>query len=183
LIDFIEELRLLGPLLSIGIVMIESFVPILPLIAFVSLNVYLHGPVMGYLYSYAGNVIGSVLVFMFFRNIVKGWFDHKIQTHPHIKRVMKWINEHGEGTILLMVCFPFSPSVAINIAAGLSTIPSVIFFIILGVGKAIMMLLMTYVGFSFSEFLEKPWHTGISIAMILVVMYVGKRLEKKYFSK
>ena len=42
----------LGPFVPILLAMVESFVPPLPLIAIVALNVAAHGPIMGFLFSW-----------------------------------------------------------------------------------------------------------------------------------
>ena len=72
-VEFWEQLfysfQILGPLVPMLIAMVEAFIPALPLIAIVTLNVAAHGPVLGFVYSWVGSVIGSILFFALCRKL------------------------------------------------------------------------------------------------------------------
>ena len=58
--NLLDSFEGLGPLVPVLLAMVESFVPPLPLIAIVALNVAAHGPVMGFLYSWCGVVVAGL---------------------------------------------------------------------------------------------------------------------------
>ncbi len=45
-----------------------------------------------------------------------------LHRHPTIRRMMHWIERRGFGPLFLLLCFPFTPSAAVNVVAGLSGI-------------------------------------------------------------
>jgi uncharacterized membrane protein YdjX (TVP38/TMEM64 family) len=61
-VEFWEQLflsfQILGPLVPMLIAMVEAFIPALPLIAIVTLNVAAHGAILGFVYSWVGSVFG-----------------------------------------------------------------------------------------------------------------------------
>ena len=72
-VEFWEKLfhsfRILGPLAPILLAMVEAFIPALPLIAIVTLNVAAHGGILGFVYSWLGSVGGSILFFLVCRKL------------------------------------------------------------------------------------------------------------------
>lgn len=52
-----DSLRLCGPAVPILMACVESFIPALPLVAIVALNVAAYGSVLGFFYSWIGSVL------------------------------------------------------------------------------------------------------------------------------
>ena len=75
----------LGPLVPILLAMVESFFPPLPLIAIVALNVAAHGGLLGFLYSWAGVALGGIIMFLFWRRLVKRFFWKVASRSPKLK--------------------------------------------------------------------------------------------------
>ena len=66
-INLFNQYQELGILIPFLLAMMESFIPALPLIAIVTINISAHGFLIGFSTSFLGNIIGSLLVFTFFR--------------------------------------------------------------------------------------------------------------------
>lgn len=64
----------LGPIAPVILAMVESFFPPLPLIAIVALNVAAHGGLLGFVYSWAGVMLGGTVMFLLWRRVVKRFF-------------------------------------------------------------------------------------------------------------
>ena len=64
----------LGPIAPVILAMVESFFPPLPLIAIVALNVAAHGGLLGFVYSWAGVMLGGTVTFLLWRRVVKRFF-------------------------------------------------------------------------------------------------------------
>ena len=65
--QLLDSFQGLGPLAPILLAMVESFIPALPLVAIVALNIAAHGALFGFLYSWAGVAVGGSLMFLFWR--------------------------------------------------------------------------------------------------------------------
>ena len=55
--------------LCIAVIIIESFIPVLPLGLFIALNTLVFGNVFGYIISYIGTIIGCILSFLLCRKV------------------------------------------------------------------------------------------------------------------
>lgn len=83
----------LGPLVPILLAMVESFFPPLPLIAIVALNVAAHGGLLGFVYSWAGVMLGGTVMFLLWRRVVKRFF-WKFARRCH---GLTFSPDHGDG--------------------------------------------------------------------------------------
>ena len=70
----LESFGGLGPIAPVILAMVESFFPPLPLIAIVALNVAAHGGLLGFVYSWAGVMLGGTVMFLLWRRVVKRFF-------------------------------------------------------------------------------------------------------------
>src|SRR5699024_4831298 len=112
----------LGPLPGILFPFIESFLPFLPLIAFVLVNGAAYGPFEGFLWSWIGTRFGSIVVFLVIRKLGEKRILRAIRRNKQVYKVTNWLERHGFGPLFLLMCFPFSPSSVINVVSGLSNI-------------------------------------------------------------
>ena len=78
-VEALSAFKDLGPLAPICLALVESLIPALPLVAIVTINISAHGAILGFFYSWIGTTVGSLIVFLFFRRIVKHrlmpWFS------------------------------------------------------------------------------------------------------------
>ena len=173
----LEELERFGPLPGILLPLIEAFLPILPLVAFVMANAVVYGLFKGFLYSWLGAVIGSLCVFFIIRRLGDKRFFKKITKQKQVKRVMRWVEEHGFGPLFLLMCFPFSPSAIINIVSGLSNVSRQQFILAVLLGKSVMIFTIAYVGSSIASFAQNPVKSVVVGICILLFWVLGKYIE------
>ncbi|WP_082234691.1 TVP38/TMEM64 family protein [Halobacillus massiliensis] len=179
MIDQLEQLERFGPLPGILFPLIEAFLPILPLVAFVMANAVVYGLFKGFLYSWIGAVSGAVLVFLISRKLGQQRFFNFVSRHPQVKRVMTWLEEHGFGPLFLLMCFPFSPSSIINVVSGLSNVSRQQFILAAILGKSVMIFTISYVGSSIASFAQNPVKAIVVAVCILAFWIVGKFIEKR----
>ena len=113
-----------GWIFGFTLVMIESFIPILPLGAFVALNTNAFGFIPALLMSWLGTIIGSYLMFLFCRYI-SNKFLFKLLSKKTKNKILKKINKFAEikfTQLVLIITVPFTPSCFINLLAGVSNI-------------------------------------------------------------
>ena len=82
----LESFGGLGPIAPVILAMVESFFPPLPLIAIVALNVAAHGGLLGFVYSWAGVMLGGTVMFLLWRRVVKRFFWKFAPARPSCKR-------------------------------------------------------------------------------------------------
>lgn len=183
ILKLLEDYRDIGPLPGLLLPMLEAFLPILPLFAFVMANAAAFGLWQGFLLSWIGACTGSFLVFFLVRKYGQERFFSFLRRHEQIRKIMGWLEGHGFGPLFLMLCFPFTPSAAINIVAGLSRVSVVQFGLAVLAGKMVMIFIMSFIGADFTAFFVQPIRTAIVAGIIFVLWFAGKRLESRLSSK
>lgn len=108
-LQVIESIKDLGPVAPIFLTFIESLIPALPLIMIVSFNVSVYGTWLGFIYSWIGSFMGSVLVFSLFRIVVKKHLIKFIKNHQKLNQLANYISVKGYNVLFLLTCLPFTP--------------------------------------------------------------------------
>ena len=170
--DFMKDFGLITGFL---LVVLESLIPMLPLSAFVMLNVISYGKILGIIVSWIGTVIGSILAFSIVRKF-KGYYLRK--TNKEIIRFSKRLNNISIPNIAIIFSIPFTPSFAINIGAGLSNISKNKYIISLIIGKLPMILFWALIGKNVIESIKEPIILVKIFIMILLTYIVSKILNK-----
>ncbi|MFC4600659.1 TVP38/TMEM64 family protein [Cohnella hongkongensis] len=186
--DFnLEEIELLlhrysqfGPLPGILLPFLEAFVPILPLIVFIVANAAAYGMWLGFLYSWIGVTFGALFVFSLARRFGNRYGDRIRARFPRSEKFFGYIERKGFTPIFLLACFPFSPSVIVNIASGMSRIPFHTFFIAMGLGKAVMIFILSFLGHDLQAMADQPWRLVFALAVIVLMWLGGRKLENRY---
>lgn len=183
IIQLLNDYEKLGPLPGILLPFIEAFLPFLPLFVFILANGAAYGLIKGFLYSWLGTSIGSILVFLIIRQLGDKRLFKVVRKNKQVKKVTVWLERHGFGPLFLLLCFPFSPSSVINIVAGLSRISTYQFILAVLLGKSIMVFSIVFIGSSLISFAQNPFKTIlVGIGMILF-WTIGKFVEKKLHKK
>ncbi len=179
ILTVLEEYRSFGPLPGIFLPMLEAFIPVLPLFIFIMANAAAFGLWLGFIYSWLGTCVGALLVFFLVRKYGQKRFFSFLSRHEKIKKLMDWVERHGFGPLFLILCFPFTPSSAINVVAGLSKIKTSQFVLAVLCGKLVMVFVVSFIGYDIRALFQQPIRTAIVAIIILILWYVGKRLERK----
>jgi uncharacterized membrane protein YdjX (TVP38/TMEM64 family) len=179
--DILKQYEDLGPLPGILAPMIESFLPILPLVAILIANVNAYGFGEGFLLSWIGVFIGSIIVFALVRKF-GGRFGQFIERkYPRSRTFIHWLEKNGFTTIFLLACFPFTPSSLVNVVAGLSKVPSHTFVTATALGKGVMIFLVSFAGHDLGQLLQKPWKIALVLFVFILMWLFGRKLESKFF--
>lgn len=176
-LQLLEEYAALGPIPGILLPMLEAFIPMLPLVLFVMANAAAFGLWKGFLISWIGACIGSLLVFFIIRRLGQQKFFIFLTKHQKVKKLMNWVERHGFGFIFLFLCFPFTPSSIINIVAGLSRVSIKQFILAVMLGKFVMIFTISFIGYDLKSLIEQPLRTVIVVIIMFVLWYIGKKIE------
>lgn len=186
-IDKVEELarqyEALGPLMGLIPPFIEAFLPFLPLFVFVFANATAFGFWYGFLLSWIGTVAGSYAVFL----LVRKFGDNRLFTFltkpVRIQKLIHWVERNGFGPLFILLCFPFTPSSIVNLVAGLSNMNRKNFLFALMLGKLVMILTITFIGYDLRALLTQPLRTLLMLVIIFLLWLVGKWFERRLNKK
>ena len=177
-----DQFEQLGILFGFLLVMLEAFLPFLPLVVIVILTINSYGVVVGFLVSYTASVAGSYLVFLIVRHIFREPAQKYIEKHDRLNKMLKFVDDRGFSFLFILLCLPFTPSSIVNVITALSNIRRDVYLYILLAAKFIMILSMTLVGYDVASFFDSPVKLIISLAF-LVVLYVLSKWYQKYLEK
>lgn len=155
------------------LVLIECFIPILPLSVFIALNVNAFGLFTGVFISWIATTIGSYLCYLLFY-----FFEKKIQKLVYGKRIIgdakKKIDTFRTisfSNLVLLITLPFTPAFLINIVGGLAKIPKDKFLLALIIGKSFSTTFWGYIGKSFLSSLT-DLKSLIFIGITLIIAFI-----------
>lgn len=170
----------LGYIVGFLLPFIEAFIPILPIIVFVIVNVNAYGFIIGTLLAWIGTVAGSYIVFLFFRRLTHTRYMKKIQQRTSVQRLIHFIDRKGVLPIFILMCFPFTPSAPVNIVASLSHIKAHAYLSVLIASKFVMIGLVGWLGNDITTLFTSPIRLITIIIVILIVWFVGRKIEKHF---
>jgi len=177
----LNQFEALGPFPGILAAWLESLLPFLPLVAILIANVNIYGLGEGFLLSWIGVFSGAVTVFWIVRRF-GGRLRHFIERKsPRSTRLIHWLERHGFMPIFLLACFPFTPSFLVNLVSGISKVPFHTFITATALGKGVMILMVSVVGYDLFDLFKQPWKLVLIVAMFIVMAYTGRKIESKYF--
>ena len=179
IMQVIDSYRSFGPLPGILLPLVESFIPFLPLFLFIMANVNAFGFWLGFLFSWIGTCGGALLVFLLIRRYGQRRLLSFIRNHQKVQRLMIWIERHGFGPLFILLCFPFTPSALVNIVAGLSRISIKQYVLAVLIGKLVMIITISFIGYDLKSMIMQPMRTIPIAIVIFILWYVGKRIEAK----
>lgn len=173
-----EQYRALGPLIGFFITFLEAYLPFLPLVVFIAVNVTAYGLVLGFFMSWLGTLVGSFTLFLLFRRFGQKKWMRKWVEKKQVKNLIRWVEMAGIAPLLVLLCFPFTPAIIINIVAGLSNIKRLYYFITLFISKFAMVFLLTFIVQDLTELLTSPKKMVIVASILIALWAIGKVFEK-----
>jgi uncharacterized membrane protein YdjX (TVP38/TMEM64 family) len=179
LMELFETYRSLGPFFAILLPLMEAFFPFLPLIVFIVANANSFGLWLGFFLSWIGACLGAIIVFIIMRKLGQLKFFRRLREKKAIKNLLTWIERRGFSPLFLILCFPFTPSAAINVVAGLSRINIWQFILAVLSGKLVMIFMVSFIGQDIKALLTQPIRSIIAGIVILLLWFIGKKVEKR----
>lgn len=170
-----------GPLTGFLLVLIESFIPALPLGVFVALNINAYGFLLGTLISWLATCLGCFLSYLLFYYLSNKFIFKfmKKKTRIKIENGIKKFKDLPLPNLVLIITLPFTPAFLINILAGVAEVKQEKFLTAIIIGKVFMIIFWGYIGKSFIESMTDI-KAIIFISLTLVVAYgISKFVSKK----
>lgn len=171
-----------GFIVGFLLIVLEAFIPVLPLGAFVTLNVNAFKPLPGIILSWAASVLGSYLMYLlcyYISNKVIYKFIKK-KTQEKVLEKITQFQKIKLTSLVLIITMPFTPSCFVNLLAGVSNISKQKYLISLLIGKVFNIIFWAYIGMSLIESLTNI-KTIIFIIIVLLIAYlISKIISKKF---
>ena len=167
-----------GPLFGILLPIIEAFIPILPLIGFVIINVSVFGFFWGYIYSWIGSCLGSFMLFFLIKKVGGKRLEKKIMESKYSGTLEK-IRKKNFSVLFFLYCFPFTPSFLISGASALANLNTTVFLAALIPSKLIMMVSLSFIGVNVSSFFKDPSKSIIFVLLIILFNILCQKVVEK----
>lgn len=177
-----EQFEQFGILAGFLLVILEAFLPVLPLFAIVILNINSYGFLVGFTMSYSATVIGSFLVFLTVRFLFRNSAQRYIHKRENLERLLRFVDERGFTFAFIMLALPFTPTSVVNVIAALSNMRSEVYLLILVAAKLIMIGSMALVGYDITEFFNSPVRLVVSL-LLLALLYFFSKWYQRYLNK
>ena len=169
-----------GILVGFLLVLLESFIPILPLSVFVAFNVKAYGFLIGCLISWSATCLGSYICYLFF-SFLEEKFTEKFLNRKLVSKIHKAIHKFKKirfTELVLIITLPFTPSFLVNILSGLTKMRQEKFIFAILIGKSFSIIFWGYIGKSLIDSLTDI-KSLLYIAVTLVLAYIISKLVSK----
>jgi len=133
----IERFGLLGPIVFIGVQIIQVVLPIIPGGITLAVGPLLFGPWLGFIYNYVGIVIGSLLLFQIGRTFGIPLVETLVPRKIYRKYIDKLNGKRWVNLFIIMMVLPIAPDDALILLTSLTKMPFKQFCWILVLSKPI----------------------------------------------
>ncbi|MGV2874667.1 TVP38/TMEM64 family protein [Macrococcus capreoli] len=177
--SYFDTFKSFGIIIAFLLPFIEAFLPILPIALFAIINVNTYGLFMGFIITWLGAFCGAYIVFLIVRKYGQHQFLRHLNKHPHTLKFIRRVDEKGVMPLFLLLCFPFTPSSVVNVVAGLSTVNTKAYLIAVMCSKAVMLIMLSFIGNDIYSFVREP-KKSIIVAIVLFILWgLGKIIERQ----
>ncbi len=176
LFNLVNDYLFLTMLVGLFSTFIESFLPVLPLVAIVTINAAVFGMGMGLIISWIGSSLGTIAVFF----IVSKFNDSKLINKYKNEKIEKIITKvRNKGFKLLFIAYscPFIPTCLVTLASAICKYEFKYFATAMLSGKFIMFIVVSYIGSDIKGFITSPIKILTFIIVVFLAWKIGNRVN------
>ena len=153
---------------------IESFIPVLPLVAIVTINAALFGMGMGLVISWIGSSFGTIAVFLIVSKFNNSKFINKYKNDKVLK-IIECVKSKGFKLLFIVYCCPFIPTCLVTVASAICKCEFKYFITAMLSGKFVMFMIISYIGRDINGFITNP----IKILLFLIIVFIAWKISNK----
>ncbi|MGX6441725.1 TVP38/TMEM64 family protein [Neobacillus sp. K501] len=182
LMSLIKAGGFLSVWISILLVAICVFFPVIPFPVLAGVVGGVFGTTQGGIISLTGAMIGTMVFFFLSRYGFRDFAQEKLQKYPKVQEYEAFLNRNSFMAILTCRLIPIIPAPVVNIICGLSKVNGVIFFFASTIGKIPNILILSYAGAAFSD--NKLLSFGLYGGYLLIIflinfIYMYRKMSKE----
>lgn len=178
IMSFIEYNGAVGAFVGCFLILIESIFPVLPLVAFITINFLVFGKLIGFLLSWLFTILGCIMSYLIFRKGFGNKFEKLTEDKEKLKKYKHLFKNISVTELVLLIAMPFTPAFMVNIAAGLVKMDFKKYLVGLIIGKISLVYFWGFVGTSFIDSFKNPIIL-VKIVLLLLVSYIVTILVNK----
>ena len=175
--QLMEQYQSFGPLGSMLLAFLISFIPPLPTIVVIGLNGASNGLWAGFVFSWIGIMAGILTVFGLVRQLSHYEYVQRFAHRKSVSKSLEWIEKNGFIYLFMLSLLPFGPFTMMHIAAGLSGIRFRSFLAATALGRGIMIFTVSYIGSDLNSYLENPWQLVPVVAFIAIGFLIARKMD------
>ncbi|WP_250676026.1 TVP38/TMEM64 family protein [Paraclostridium ghonii] len=174
----LQEYKLLVAAVGFIIIIVETFIPALPLAVIVGANTFVLGITLGFSISWIGSVLGSIVLFLISAKLS---YSERIKriNNEKIEKFKRWVKKQGFSMMFIVYLCPFIPDFLITITAGISKMKLSNFVPGMALGKFIMFFVISYIGNDIKTFITDPLKIVSLMVLVLVFWLLGNKVNKR----
>lgn len=156
---------------------IESFLPVLPLVAIVTANAAIFGLFGGLLLSWIGSGLGTISVFL----IISKFNDNKLfdkLRNEKTEKVVSWTQKKGFKLLFIAYACPFMPGCLVTVASAFCKRKLNHFIPAMLAGKFVMFLVVSYIGSDIVGFVKNPVKILVFSVLVALSWKIGSKINK-----
>ncbi|RXT08157.1 TVP38/TMEM64 family protein [Ammoniphilus sp. CFH 90114] len=177
--EWLRGLGVWAVLLGSALIIIQTFLPVIPFLVLVAANVLVFGLVGGFLINWISAVVASVLMFYVARTTGRDWAQRKLEHHPKLMKMDDFVKRNGFRSILTLRLFPVIPPVALNLASGVSKLEGRAYILATSIGKIPAILVQSMIGNDIIYFSENKGRILLLVLGFGFILVVGMSLVRK----
>ncbi len=185
IIEYLKDLVLnnnmfISLFLGMGIIILESMIPILPLALFIALNMIIFGNLVGFIISWIATILGCSLSFFIFRKGLSKRLYKNIENKPRTERLMNVVSNVSFSKLVVIMAIPFTPAFSVNIGAGLSKMKYKKFLTACIIAKISIVYFWGFVGTTFVESMSDITVIFKLLIILLIAFILSKFVINKF---
>ncbi len=171
---YLLQLGVFAPIFACLGIVLEAFIPILPILVFLSINIVILGNIFGFFVSYIFVVMASYFVYFLSRN----FFDKRKINNIKINNFILLINKFNLFELTIIISFPYTPSSIVNLSSGYANVDDNKYLKSLLIGKFFNLLITFLIINGVLKNLNDPFMIIVFIIIGFVVYLVGYYINR-----
>lgn len=178
IVEYLNSIGYLGALLGCLVILVESIIPVVPLMLFITLNFYVFGNILGFIMSWVFTCIGCTVSYLIFKNGFGNKFEYLTKDKEKINKYKKSFKNISLTNLILLIAIPFTPAFLVNIVCGLIKMDFKKYIVAILIGKISLVYFWGYIGTSLIESITNPLIL-IKIIILLLIMFIISKIVTK----
>lgn len=176
---FVREWGPWAVLIGGGLIVMQTFFPVVPFLVIAGANVLVFGLWGGFLLNWVSAVFASIVMFFLARTTGRHWAKRKIEKYAKVNRLNGYLEQNGLKTVLSLRLFPIIPPVFVNLTAGVSGIKARDYILGTAVGKIPAIFVESIIGNDLFSFSDNKLRLILLVAVFGVVLVIGMKFLRK----